>query len=157
MVTKIKKADKKNYIKDYWIKSANNKIHWLRFSLVFFALLDVAAHIYSSPGSTAYVTFWLETEVAFYIIIAVVYLLGLRMWYTPALLYSLLNISIYFVSAFIVIPGITTSPLTGHIQFLSYGLGRLISLIAWLYLIIFGTIALKYDKGSKLDELLIDS
>ena len=129
----------------------------MRFSLVFFALLNVASHLFASPGADSQVTFWLETEVAFYSIIGIVYLLGLRVWYMPALLYSILNISIFFISAFVILPGITTQLLIGHIQFAQYGYGRGISLIAWLYLIIFGALALKYDKGSDVNVLLARS
>ncbi len=129
----------------------------MRFSLVFFALLNVASHLFASPGADSQVTFWLETEVAFYSIIGIVYLLGLRVWYIPALLYSILNISIFFISAFVILPGITTQLLIGHIQFAQYGYGRGISLIAWLYLIIFGALALKYDKGSDVNVLLARS
>ena len=139
------------------LNKAYNKIHWLRFSLVFFALLNVASHLFASPGANSQVTFWLETEVAFYSIIGIVYLLGLRVWYIPALLYSILNISIFFISAFVILPGITTQLLIGHIQFAQYGYGRGISLIAWLYLIIFGALALKYDKGSDVNVLLARS
>ncbi len=133
---------------------AYNKVHWLRFSLAFFALLNVASHLFASPGANSQVTFWLETEVAFYSIIGVIYLLGLRVWYLPALLYSILNIFIFLVSAFIVLPGITTQLLVGHITFAQYSYGRGISLIAWIYLILFGLLALKYDKGSEINTML---
>ena len=133
---------------------AYNKVHWLRFSLAFFALLNVASHLFSSPGANSQITFWLETEVAFYSIISVIYLLGLRVWYLPALLYSILNIFIFLVSAFIVLPGITTQLLVGHIAFAQYSYGRGISLIAWIYLILFGMLALKYDKGSEINTML---
>ena len=139
------------------LNKAYNKVHWLRFSLVFFALLNVASHLFASPGPNSQVTFWLETEVAFYLIIGVVYLLGLRMWYMPALLYSVLNIAIFFVSAFIILPGITTGLLAGHIEFAQYSYGRAISLIAWVYLIVFGALALKYDKGSEINTMLTRS
>ena len=139
------------------LNKAYNKIHWLRFSLVFFALLNVASHLFASPGANSQVTFWLETEVAFYSIIGIIYLLGLRVWYIPALLYSILNITIFFISAFVILPGITTQLLVGHIQFAQYGYGRGISLIAWVYLIIFGALALKYDKGSDVNILLARS
>ncbi|MHB1766057.1 MAG: hypothetical protein ACYCS1_11180 [Gammaproteobacteria bacterium] len=140
-----------------WIKSATVKIHWLRFSLAFFALLSVASHLFSAPGGTSQITFWLETEVAFYSIIGVIYLLGLRMWYVPAVLYSVVNAAIFFVSALIAIPGITAQPLVAHIQFFQYGYGSVISLIAWLYLIVFGIVGIKCDKGSKLNDMLMES
>ncbi len=139
------------------LNKAYNKVHWLRFSLVFFALLNVASHLFASPGPNSQVTFWLETEVAFYLIIGVVYLLGLRTWYLPALLYSVLNITVFFVSAFMILPGITTGLLAGHIEFAQYSYGRAISLISWVYLIVFGALALKYDKGSKINIMLARS
>lgn len=138
-------------------KASQDKIHWLRFSLAFFALLNVASHLFASPGETPQITFWLETEVAFYSMIGVIYLLGFRMWYVPAMLYSILNLSIYLISAFMIMPGITTSLLIGHIQFAQYSYGRGISLIAWVYLVVVGAMAVKYDKGSKLNELLLKS
>ena len=136
------------------LNKAYNKVHWLRFSLVFFALLNVASHLFASPGLNSQVTFWLETEVAFYLIIGVVYLLGLRRWYLPALLYNVLNITIFFVSAFVILPGITPQLLVGHIEFAQFGYGRAVSLIAWVYLIVFGALALKYDKGSEINTML---
>ncbi|MGC8479188.1 MAG: hypothetical protein ACP5M9_00765 [Candidatus Micrarchaeia archaeon] len=141
----------------FWHGIDHNKIHWLRFSLAFFALLNVASHLFASPGTTNTITFWLETEVAFYLIISVIYLLGLRMWYGAAVFYSILNLVIFFSSAFIIMPGITTQLLIGHIQFLQYSYGRGISLFAWLYLIIFGIVALKYDKGSDINKILRES
>ena len=139
------------------LNKAYNKVHWLRFSLSFFALLNVASHLFSSPGANSQVTFWLETEVAFYSIIGVVYLLGLRIWYLPAVLYSLLNIIIFFLAAFVILPGITTQLLVGHIAFAQYSYGRGVSLVAWLYLIIFGAVAIKYDKGSEINTMLTRS
>ena len=134
-----------------------SKVHWLRFSLAFFALLNVASHLFASPGPTSQVTFWLETEVAFYTIIGVIYLLGLRMWYVPVILYSMLNIAIFFASSFIILPGITSQLLVGHIQFLQYSYGRAVSLFSWIYLTVFGVIAIKYDRGSKVNDLLSKS
>ncbi len=131
-----------------------DKIHWLRFSLAFFALMEVAAHLFASPGATPQITFYLETEIAFYIIISVVYLLGIKIYYVPSLLYSLFNISLFFLSAFIIIPGVSTSLLTGHIAFSQYSYGRSISLFSWIYLIIIGLVLLKIDKGSEINNLI---
>jgi len=63
-----------------------------------------------------------------------VYLLGLRMWYLPALAYSVLNLVLFFVSGFVAIPGISKAALTGHLAFspfLQAGLlGRSVDLLA---------------------------
>ncbi len=135
---------------------AYSGLKWIRFSMVILALLDAAAHLFASPGQTAEVTFWLETEVAVYILISAIYLLGLRSWYTPAIAYSVLNLVIFFLSAVVVLPGITHSALVGHIQFSKYSFGRGFSLLAWLYLIVVGLVLNRIDKGSKLDALLRD-
>lgn len=60
-----------------------NKLHILRLSLTFFALLDVAAHLFASPGGTPIISYWIDIETASYGLIAVVYLLGLRQYYGP--------------------------------------------------------------------------
>jgi hypothetical protein len=131
-----------------------SRVNMLRFFLAIFALLEVAAHLFASPGTTPQITFWLEVEIAVYSIIAIIYLLGLRFYYTPALLFSIFNILIYFISAFVVLPGISTVPLVGHIQFLQYSFGRGVALSNWILLIVFGAAALKYDKGSEINAFL---
>ncbi|MGC9154917.1 MAG: hypothetical protein ACP5HZ_04645 [Ferrimicrobium sp.] len=132
-------------------------IHWIRFLLVLVALADAAAHIFAAPAKSAEVTLWLDGEVVIYALIAMVYLLGLRMWYLPALAYSALNLILFFVSGFVAIPGVTTAALTGHLAFAHYYFGRGFSLAAWIVLLIVGAVMLKVDKGSKLNELLRDS
>ena len=132
-------------------------LKWLRFSMVVLALLDAAAHLFASPGQTSQVTFWLESEVAVYVLVSMIYLLGLRSWYTPAIAYSVLNLVIFFVSAFVTLPGITHSALVGHVEFSQYSFGRGFSLLAWLYLIVMGVVLNRLDGGSKLDALLRDS
>ncbi len=145
--------EKKEEIRGSW-PGGYRRIQWLRFSMVFFALLGAASHIFASPGATPEITFWIETEVVAYVIIGVVYLFGLKMWYVPAVLYTVLNLTIFFTSAFVVIPGITSGLLTGHMQFAEYSFGRAGSLVSWIYLLVVGIIMLKIDKGSKINDLL---
>ena len=125
--------------------------------MVVLALLNAAAHLFASPGQTGEVTFWLETEVAAYVLVSVIYLLGLRSWYTTAIGYSVLNLVIYFLSAFVPLPGITHSALVGHVQFDKYSFGRAFSLLGWVYLVAVGLVLNRMDKGSKLDEFLRES
>ena len=132
-------------------------VKWLRFSMVIVALLDAAAHIFASPASTAPQTFWLETEVAFYVLIAVIFLLGLRTWYVPTIAYSLINMVLFFVSAFVTIPLVTHAALVGHVQFGQFSFGRGFSLGGWVWLIVVGWLLTRVDRGSKLDELLKES
>jgi hypothetical protein len=133
-------------------------VQWLRLSLVFFALFDVAAHIFASPGATPIVSYWIDIETASYGLIAVIYLLGLRKYYGPPIIFTAYNMIMFFVSGFTALPfGINKAPLTGHLQFLQYSFGRGFSLGAWLYLLIVGLIMLRVDRGSRLNDLLKES
>ncbi|WP_393970677.1 hypothetical protein OXIME_000902 [Oxyplasma meridianum] len=96
----------------------------------------------------------MEIEVSAFIVISVVFLLGLRIWYLPSIIFTLFNLILYLVSGIVAIPPISPVALTGHIQFADYSFGRSFSLIAWLYIIIVGLFALKVDKGSRLNDLL---
>ncbi|BCS90932.1 MAG: hypothetical protein ARM1_0389 [Candidatus Micrarchaeota archaeon] len=135
-------------------KKAYTKIKFTRFSVALLALITSAAHLYAIPGAYPVVTFYLDIEIAVYVIIAMVFLLGLKMWYLPSILYNIFNLFIFFLSAFIAIPFVNSQPLVGHIEFMQYSFGRLFSLIGWIYITIMGIVLLRYDKGSKLNYLL---
>jgi hypothetical protein len=138
--------------------AASVSVQRVRLSLAFFALLDVAAHLFASPGGTAIISYWVDIETASYGLIAVVYLLGLRQYYIPPIIFTAYNMTMYFLSGLVSLPfGINPKPLTGHIEFLQYSFGRGVSLIAWLYLLLVGLWMLKKDPGSKLSVLLKDS
>lgn len=123
--------------------------------MAFFALLDVAAHIFASPGATPIISYWLDIETASYSLIAVIYLLGLRQFYVPPILFTAYNMTMFFLTGFVALPfGINKAPLVGHIQILQYSFGRGFSLLAWLYLLLVGIWMLRGDPGSKLDALL---
>lgn len=128
----------------------------VRFTVMMFALIDAAAHLYASPASYPLVTFWLEIEVASFIVIGIVFLLGLRIWYLPSVLFTVLNVVLYLVSGVVAIPPISPVALAGHVQFLDYSFGRAFSLIAWIYIIVVGLVLFRYDSGSKLNALLKD-
>ena len=135
-----------------------SQVQGLRLSLVLFALLDVAAHLFASPGATPIVSYWIDIETATYGLIAVIYLLGLRRYYVPPIIFTAYNLIMYFLSGITALPfGINQAPLAGHLQFLQYSFGRGLSLAAWLYLLIVGLIILRVDRGSRLNELLKDS
>ena len=127
----------------------------LRLSMVILALIDVAAHVYASPGAAPIISYWIDIETATYSLIAVVYLLGLRRYYLPPVLFTAYNLIMYFVSGAVALPfGISKAPLAGHLQFAQYSFGRGFSLISWLYLLVVGIVLLKRDPGSKLNQLL---
>ena len=132
-----------------------SKIKIVRFFVMGFALLDAAAHLYASPASYPLVTFWLEIEVSAFIVIGIVFLLGLRIWYLPSILFTLFNLVVYLISGIVALPPISPTALTGHVDFNNYSFGRAFSLIAWLFITIVGSLLLFYDKGSKINELLI--
>lgn len=130
-------------------------VHRLRLLLVMFALIDVAAHLFATPGATPIVSYWIDIETAAYSLIAVIYLLGLRTYYVPPILFTAYNMFMFFLSGVVALPfGINKTPLVGHVQFLQYSFGRGMSLIAWLCLFVLGLIMLKLDCGSPLDRLL---
>jgi hypothetical protein len=95
--------------------------------------------------------------VVLYLLIAIIYLLGLRMWYLPALPYSVINMVMFFVSGAVAIPGVTTSALTGHLAFGHYSFGRGFSVGARVYLMVVGSLMIRLDRGSRLNDLLRDS
>jgi hypothetical protein len=135
--------------------SEDRALELWRLSLVFFALTDVAAHLFASPGATTLVSYWIDIESAAYGLIAVVYLLGLRRYYGPPILFTAYNLVMFFLSGVIPLPfGISPAPLAGHVQFLDYSFGRGASVAAWLYLLIVGMVMLKKDPGSRLNHLL---
>jgi hypothetical protein len=133
------------------------QVHWWRFSLSFFALVNVASHLYALPTKYPVQTLWLEGEVVFYIMVAAIYILGLRMWYAPAILYTIFNLLAFFLSGLITIPGITNTVFSAHLAIFQYSWGRGLSVLAWAYLLVVGAYMLRADKGSGLNKLLKDS
>ena len=133
------------------------RIHILRLTLVFFALCNVAAHVYASPGATPITTWWIDVEIATYGLTAVIYLFGLRMFYWPVLLFSAFTIVMFFLSGVVAMGPIDPKPLVGHVQILQYSFGRGFSLGSWVYLLIVGWIMLTLDPGSRVNDLLSHS
>ena len=85
------------------------------------------------------------------------YLLGLRRYYLPPVLFTAYNLIMYFVSGMVALPfgiSISKAPLAGHLQFAQYSFGRGFSLFSWLYLLVVGVALLKKDPGSPLNGLL---
>ncbi len=133
---------------------ASPNMKWLRLSLSIAAIIISAANIFGSfTAESPPIMFWLLFETSAYITIAIVYLLGLKSWYLPATLFSILNICIFFISSIVVIP-IIANELTGNTSFLSYTYGQAFVLFGWIYIISVGLLAYKIDKGSKLDKIL---
>lgn len=108
------------------------------------------------PSGFADIGLWFDIEVIAYTIIAVVYLLGLRNWYVPAVLFNALNVFLYFGSGFFAIPGLTGMAFGN--RFSAFAVGNLnmeIMMASWIALLILGIAMLRYDPGSELDRLLV--
>lgn len=128
----------------------------MRFSLALVAMLVSAAHLFAGfSAETPQILIWLEIEVVVYIVISIIYLLGLKMWYIFAILFSCLNIILFFTSAIIPIPFISNGVLTGNLAFSQYTFGQAFALSGWIYLIIMTILLNKIDRGSRLNELLL--
>lgn len=150
-----KKRSVSNLSAQALLGTTQRHVHFLRLTLVFFSLLNVAAHLYASPGATPIVSYWIDIETATYGLIATVYLLGLRRYYVVPILFTTYNMALYFLSGIIALPfGINSAPLVGHVQFALYSFGRGMSLAAWIYLLVAGIVMLKVDAGSALNQLL---
>ncbi len=135
-----------------WFKGAFSRIKWLRFSMVVLALLNVSfllfAYIIYTPmslGTMFWLMLWLGIELSVYIIVAMVFLLGFRMWYAPSVLFFFINLGMnYFFEESMINDAF--NPIFSAIIALT-----------WLYLIACGLVLMMYDKGSKLNDLLAQS
>ena len=134
-----------------WFAGGYSRIKIMRFSLVVLALLDFSAVALGNPiwNYANYLSLWFGLVGAGYIIIAVVYLLGLRMWYGPNEIFLLLSA---FVNLYLG-AGSDMNPL-GSLG--SHGFNFVLSL-TWVYLVLVGLLMMRYDKGSKINELLSQS
>lgn len=156
-------------------------LHWARFLMAVLLLIVAATHLSyigaggfgsapphvsnSSSSSTRSGSFggglnelqlWFEIEVIAYTIMAVVYLLGLRTWYLPAVLFNAFNVALYFLSGIVPIPGITTMAFGSRLTAFSGPISAtVILMICWVAALVLGLALLKYDPGSELDKLLV--
>ncbi len=62
---------------------------------------------------------WIDIEVIVYVLVAMVYLLGIRTWYAAATVFNAFNLGIYLLSGLIAIPGITGNPFGSHLSIIS--------------------------------------
>lgn len=133
-----------------WYSGGYSRIKFVRFSMVVLALLSYSALSLGTNFTAAtFLNLWYGLIAAGYVIVAIVYLLGLRMWYAPSTLFLIISALINLALNF------SGGPL---------GLGPAATLafavvvgIFWLYLVIAGLFMLRYDKGSKINEMLLQS
>ena len=93
---------------------------------------------------------WLDIEIIAYVIIAVVYLLGLRSWYLPAVLFNAFNVVLYFLSGMIAIPGITSMAFGSRLGGFSHFVTGIL-MVSWIAALVIGLLLMRYDPGSGID------
>lgn len=150
-------------------------LHSLRALVAILALLVAAAHLgyigspaprtaptsgNTLPAAPSYsgfnaIGFWFEVEVIAYTLIAMVYLLGLRSWYLPSVIFNAFNLCIFFISGLVAIPGITSMAFGGRFFVFSSFSSLAIIAFGWILVFILSLVLFKYDPGSELDKLLV--
>ncbi len=132
-----------------WFRGSYSRIKTLRLSLCLAALLSYSAFSLGTDFTTAsFINLWFGLASSGYIIIAFIYLLGFRMWYAPTTLFMIVSALINFAI------NINGGPL---------GVGTATSvfttatMLLWLYLLVVGVVAMRYDRGSKINEMLKQS
>jgi multidrug transporter EmrE-like cation transporter len=76
-----------------WFSGSYSLIKLVRFSMVFFALVNFAAIALGNPAwnvANLY-SLWLGFADAGFILVSVIYLFGLRMWYAPVSLFLIVS------------------------------------------------------------------
>lgn len=132
-----------------WFSGGYSRIKILRFSLAVVALLNYSALALGTNFTLAsWLNLWIGLAGAGYILIAFVYLLGLRMWYAPTTAFVILSAVVNFAINF------GGGPL--GVGSATYGF-LVVATVMWLYILLFGILAMKYDKGSKINDLLRQS
>ncbi len=125
-----------------------------RFLVMACALIDSAAHLYAGPSAFPLVSLWIEVEVAAFIVIGIVFLLGLRIWYLPSIVFTVFNLLVYLASGLFSLGPLNPTPLAGHVDFMNYGFGRAFSMGTWIFIILVGTLLIFIDRGSSLNSML---
>lgn len=132
-----------------WFAGGYSRIKWMRFTLGIVSLLCYSALALGYNFTLAnYFDIWVGLAGAGYIIIALIYILGLRMWYAPSVLFFLVSA---IINIMINVHGGPLGVGAATPDFLAT------SVIMWLYVVIVGTIAMPYDKGSKINDALMQS
>jgi len=134
-----------------WFSGSYSTIKLVRFSLVILALFDFSAVALGNPiwNSANLVSLWFGLAEAGYVIIAMIYLLGLRMWYAAN--------EVFLIGSAIINFSLGSSAGLNPLGALGSVTLNTILALTWLYLVIVGLIMMRYDKGSKVNELLLQS
>ncbi len=141
----------RNDLPKKFITGGYSIIKLARFSMTILALLSFSSVALGSPvwNSASLAGLWYGLIAAGYVVVAVIFLLGIRMWYGGSV-------------AFFIISGIVNYHLAssgGPNPLGAWGTVNFNNIVAlaWLYLIIVGLLMMRYDKGSKVNDLLAQS
>lgn len=134
-----------------WFAGNYSPIKLARFSMVLLSLLNFSAVALGSPNwnvASPY-SLWLGFASAGYIILALIYMLGFRMWYGLSLVFLVISAIINY-----------SFDAAGGPDALSSSTNLLFNNVVaftWLYLVLMGLVLMRYDKGSKLNSVLQES
>ena len=131
-----------------WIQGGYSRIKFARLVTAIVLLLNASIFIISSSfmlGSGISLSTWYIFQGAIYLILSIVFLLGLRMWYGPSLLFLLASIIINLAFP------------TNIIAILFYQPAATIISLSMLYLALSMIVLMRYDSGSKINEMLRQS
>ncbi len=145
-----------------WLEARNNTpkkfiagsysaIKIARFSMTVLALLSFSSVALGSPvwNSASILGLWYGLISAGYVVVAFIFLMGLRMWYGGA-------VSFFIISALVNFSVDNSGGLNPLGAWGTVNFNNLVAL-GWLYLVVVGLILMRYDKGSKVNELLAQS
>lgn len=135
-----------------WVRGNFSKIKLLRFSMVIISLISFSSVALGSTvwNSASFAGLWYGAISAGYVLTAMIFLLGMRMWYGAG--------EAFFIVSGIINLGINDAG-TGFNPLGAAANAYVNSFIAifWVYLVIVGLLMMRYDKGSKLNDLLQQS
>ncbi len=130
-----------------WVKGEYSRVKFTRLSVAIISLINVAIIMVSSSFMTAHygVAVWDVLEASIYMIIAIVFILGLRMWYAPCLLFFRISLMVNFMFNAAIIQSDFSRSMSE------------IMTLSWIYLIFSSIVLMRYDLGSKVNSLLKES
>ena len=141
----------RNDIPKRLIAGGYSTIKLSRFSMTILALLSFSSVALGSTvwNSASLAGLWYGLVAAGYVVVAVIFLLGFRMWYGG-------SVAFFIVSAIVNLSlnnngGLNPLGASGTVAF-----NEMLALI-WVYLVVVGLVMMRYDKGSKLNDLLAQS
>jgi hypothetical protein len=130
-----------------WSRGGYSRIKFARLSIALAALLNVSVLMMpTSIGGTSLVNVWFGFVASAYILAAIVFLLGLRIWYLPSVL--------FFIVSAIVSLLISSSYFQPAAWAASSDWTMIVAFAAFAYVVVGGLVLMKYDNGSGVNTAL---